>query len=74
MNSNGQHRTIGADHVIVAQGAQGDLALATALRAAGLNVLTAGDCEGVGYLEGAFAGAARAAAAINQQPDRGDSC
>jgi 2,4-dienoyl-CoA reductase (NADPH2) len=64
VNLNGQARSIGADHVIVAKGAQGNLDLAEALRGAGLTVLTAGDCEGVGYIEGAMAGAARAAAAI----------
>jgi 2,4-dienoyl-CoA reductase (NADPH2) len=64
VNMNGQARTLGADHVIVAQGAQGNLDLAEALRGAGLAVLTAGDCEGVGYIEGAMASAARAAAAI----------
>ena len=46
-----------ADQVIVATGARGDLALAEALRAAGLRVATAGDCRGVGYLEGAVRGA-----------------
>ncbi|HTV94951.1 MAG TPA: FAD-dependent oxidoreductase [Steroidobacteraceae bacterium] len=64
VNLNGQARTLGADHVIVAKGAQGDLALARALRDAGLEVLTAGDCEGVSYIEGAMGSAARAAAAL----------
>jgi 2,4-dienoyl-CoA reductase-like NADH-dependent reductase (Old Yellow Enzyme family)/thioredoxin reductase len=49
-----------ADHVIVAKGARGDARLADALRAAGFTVREAGDCTGVGYLEGAMRGAARA--------------
>jgi 2,4-dienoyl-CoA reductase (NADPH2) len=64
VNLNGQTRTLAADHVIVAKGAQGELALAEALRAAGLSVHTAGDCQGVGYIEGAMGDAARVAAAI----------
>lgn len=49
-----------ADHVIVAKGAHGDTALADALRGAGLDVTTIGDCNGVSYIEGAIRGAARA--------------
>jgi 2,4-dienoyl-CoA reductase (NADPH2) len=64
VNLNGQARTVGADHVIVAKGAKGDLGLADSLRAAGFNVHTAGDCGGVGYIEGAMDDAARVAAAI----------
>jgi 2,4-dienoyl-CoA reductase-like NADH-dependent reductase (Old Yellow Enzyme family)/NADPH-dependent 2,4-dienoyl-CoA reductase/sulfur reductase-like enzyme len=64
VNLNGQARTVGADHVIVAKGAMGDLRLADSLRAAGFNVHTAGDCGGVGYIEGAMGDAARVAAAI----------
>jgi 2,4-dienoyl-CoA reductase (NADPH2) len=64
VNLNAQARTLGADHVIVAKGAQGNLDLAESLRGAGLHVLTAGDCQGVGYIEGAIGSAARAAAAI----------
>jgi NADPH-dependent 2,4-dienoyl-CoA reductase/sulfur reductase-like enzyme len=64
VNLNGQARTVGADHVIVAKGAMGDLRLADSLRAAGFNVKTAGDCGGVGYIEGAMGDAARVAAEI----------
>ena len=63
-NAHGQTRRVGADHVIVAQGARGDLTLAETLRQAGFAVHTAGDCEGVGYIEGAMAAAARVAQAI----------
>jgi NADPH-dependent 2,4-dienoyl-CoA reductase/sulfur reductase-like enzyme len=59
-----QIRTVGADHVIVAKGASGDLLLAESLRAAGFSVHTAGDCNGVGYIDGAMHSAAQVAAAI----------
>lgn len=47
-----------ADTVIVAMGASGDSGLADALRAQGFTVETVGDCNGVGYIEGAIRGAA----------------
>jgi NADPH-dependent 2,4-dienoyl-CoA reductase/sulfur reductase-like enzyme len=59
-----QVRTIACDHVIVAMGATGDLALADQLRAAGLQVHVAGDCRGVGYIDGAMSSAAEVAQAI----------
>jgi hypothetical protein len=58
--ADGSAQRIGTDHVIVAQGARGDSRLAASLRAAGFAVREAGDCTGVGYLEGAMRGAARA--------------
>lgn len=64
VNEHGQTRSLGADHVIVAKGAMGDVSLAAALEAAGFKVHTAGDCNGVGYIEGAMAAAARIAQAI----------
>ncbi|HLG89060.1 MAG TPA: FAD-dependent oxidoreductase, partial [Alphaproteobacteria bacterium] len=64
VNPHGQTRSIGADHVIVAKGAAGDLSFAKALEDAGFRVHTAGDCEGVGYIEGAMAAAARVAQVI----------
>ena len=60
----GQAQSVPADHVIVAKGARGDLALADALRAAGFTVHAIGDATGVGYIEGAMRGAADAVAAI----------
>ena len=63
-NPRGQRRAIDADHVIVAQGARGDDSLAIQLRAAGLDVHTVGDCEGVGYIEGAMESAAELAARL----------
>ena len=60
----GATQRVPADHVIVAKGASGDLALADALRSAGFNVHAIGDATGVGYIEGAMRGAADAVAAI----------
>ena len=51
---------VAADNVIVAKGAHGDTSLADALRAEGFAVTAIGDCTGVGYIEGAIRGAARA--------------
>jgi 2,4-dienoyl-CoA reductase-like NADH-dependent reductase (Old Yellow Enzyme family) len=53
-----------ADHVIVAKGAAGDLSLARRLEAAGLAVHTIGDCNGVGYIDGAMRAAATLAARL----------
>lgn len=64
VNANGQTRTLAADHVIVAKGAKGDLALAEQLKAAGFKVHTVGDCNGVGYIDGAIGSAAEVALAI----------
>jgi len=60
----GQDAAIPADHVIVAKGASGDLALAEQLRAASFAVHVVGDCRGVSYIEGAMRSAAEVAAAI----------
>lgn len=56
----GQARDIPADQVIVAKGAAGDAQLADSLRRAGLDVRAIGDCMGMGYIEGAMHGAAKA--------------
>jgi 2,4-dienoyl-CoA reductase-like NADH-dependent reductase (Old Yellow Enzyme family)/voltage-gated potassium channel Kch len=55
-----------ADNVIVATGARGDLSLAETLQAEGFQVLTVGDCRGVGYIDGAMRSAALAAQAVQQ--------
>ncbi len=47
-----------ADHVIVAKGAAGDLSLAHRFEAAGFAVHAIGDCNGVGYIDGAIRSAA----------------
>ena len=44
---------IPADTVILASGAQGDLSLAELCSELGYNTKVAGDCDGVGYIEGA---------------------
>ncbi|MFT4613714.1 MAG: 2,4-dienoyl-CoA reductase (NADPH2) [Bacteroidia bacterium] len=63
-NERGQERRVATDHVIVATGATGDHALADSLKAAGLAVHTIGDCNGVGYIEGAMEAAAELAASL----------
>ena len=50
--------------MIVAKGAHGNLDLAKALTAAGFSVHTAGDCKGVGYIDGAMSAAAEVAQAL----------
>jgi 2,4-dienoyl-CoA reductase-like NADH-dependent reductase (Old Yellow Enzyme family)/NADPH-dependent 2,4-dienoyl-CoA reductase/sulfur reductase-like enzyme len=64
----GAPQRVAADHVIVAKGATGDTTLAEQLRAAGFTVFTAGDCNGVGYIEGAMRGAANAVDEILRSP------
>jgi NADPH-dependent 2,4-dienoyl-CoA reductase/sulfur reductase-like enzyme len=62
--SDGADKSVAADHVIVAKGAEGDTSLADALTAAGFSVRTIGDAGGVGYIEGAIRGAAEAVVQI----------
>lgn len=57
-DGDGNAHSVKAHHVIVAMGATGDLALAERLKAEGFAVETVGDCNGVGYIEGAVRGAA----------------
>jgi 2,4-dienoyl-CoA reductase-like NADH-dependent reductase (Old Yellow Enzyme family)/thioredoxin reductase len=63
-NFRGQRRAIATDHVVVARGAQGDSSLADALRDEGFTVHSIGDCNGVGYIEGAMEAAAELAVAL----------
>ncbi|GAB2461187.1 NAD(P)/FAD-dependent oxidoreductase [Comamonas humi] len=65
-DAGGHARAIEADQVIVAQGASGDLTLADQLAQAGFAVHAVGDCQGVGYIEGAMRDAAQAATRISQ--------
>jgi 2,4-dienoyl-CoA reductase (NADPH2) len=60
-NYRGQRRSVDADHVVVAAGAKGNTELAEQLRAAGFTTHTIGDCNGVGYIEGALESAAELA-------------
>ena len=57
-DANGEARSVRADQVIVAMGASGDVSLGDTLRDQGFDVRTVGDCNGVGYIEGAVRGAA----------------
>lgn len=66
-DSEGVHRTVDADHVVVAMGAHGDSTLADDLRCAGLDVVEVGDGTGVTYIEGAVRGAAEAVAAMGRR-------
>ena len=59
-----QVRTLACDHVIIAMGAKGDTTLANALQGAGFSVHEAGDCRGVGYIDGAMRSAAEVAQLI----------
>lgn len=54
LDSDGNDIDITADTVILASGACGDLSLADLCRARGLSTHIAGDCGGVGYIEGAI--------------------
>lgn len=59
-DATGAARSVPADNVIVARGAEGDLSLAEGLRAAGFTVHSVGDANGVSYIEGAMRGASEA--------------
>lgn len=64
VNRQTQTRTLAADTVVIVEGAAADLTLEKALSSEGLKVHVAGDCNGVGYLEGAMRAAARLAVEI----------
>ncbi len=64
-DASGTTQVVKADNVIVAKGAEGNTTLADRLRAEGFTVETAGDMNGVGYIEGAMRGAAEAVNALN---------
>lgn len=64
-NYRGQQRQVMADDVIVAQGATGDSSLAEQLREQGLTAHSIGDCNGVGYIEGAMESAAELVAGLD---------
>ena len=72
VDSAGVERSVAADQVIVAMGANGDTALAERLRGAGFNVETVGDCNGVGYIEGAIRGGAQASRILAGRPGMSD--
>jgi 2,4-dienoyl-CoA reductase (NADPH2) len=63
-SANGERSTLAVDSVILAVGAQPDRAVAEALAGCGADVHLIGDCQGVGYLEGALMDGARVARAI----------
>lgn len=63
----GRGHAVPADHVIVAKGARGDLSLVAELQAKGLRVEAAGDCTGIGYIEGAIRGGMQASQQLMAQ-------
>ena len=60
-DASGARSSVPADHVILAVGAREDRSLGEALGGLGIEVHLLGDCDGVGYIEGAMLGAARVA-------------
>ena len=60
----GNEVEIEADTIILASGARGDLDLAERIRRMGYETHVAGDCAGVGYLEGAMRSAHQVATAV----------
>jgi 2,4-dienoyl-CoA reductase-like NADH-dependent reductase (Old Yellow Enzyme family)/NADPH-dependent 2,4-dienoyl-CoA reductase/sulfur reductase-like enzyme len=64
-DATGSAQRVTAQQVIVAKGATGDTRVAQQLRGAGFEVHEAGDCTGVGYIEGAIRNAQQVVDAIN---------
>jgi 2,4-dienoyl-CoA reductase (NADPH2) len=60
----GESRTVAADNVIIAMGAQPQPDLAHELAAAGIRAMAVGDCHEVGYIEGAVLSGREAALEI----------
>ena len=60
----GGRHAVAVDSVILAVGARDDRALAEAIADLGPEVHSIGDCDGVGYIQGAIQGAARVARQI----------
>ena len=61
VSTGGERKTLETDAVILATGVQENLSLYEALQSLGYDVHLAGDCSGVGYIEGAMRDAARIA-------------
>lgn len=57
-----------ADQVIIAKGAEPDLTLAEQLRSDGFDVAVIGDCNAIGFIEGAIRSAAELAATFTPTP------
>jgi hypothetical protein len=63
-DASGARSSVPADHVILAVGAREDRSLGEALADLGIEIHLLGDCDGVGYVEGAMLGAARVAGSL----------
>lgn len=59
-NAEGEAAEVLGDSVVLASGATPDTSLADALSGAGLKVVSIGDCQSLGYIEGAIAAGNRA--------------
>ncbi|MEG1038732.1 MAG: FAD-dependent oxidoreductase [Pseudomonas sp.] len=59
-NAEGETAEVLGDSVVLASGATPDTSLADALSSAGLKVVSIGDCQSLGYIEGAIAAGNRA--------------
>ena len=64
IDSAGSRASLAADTVIIAKGAEPNRGLYEALKAAGFDAHIVGDCDGVGYIQGAVRTAADVAARI----------
>lgn len=72
LDNEGRRQRVAADQVIVAKGTHEDRSLAEALRAAGFDVVEAGDGIDVKYIEGAIHGAWNAVEAVESGRPRID--
>jgi len=59
-----EHHKLPSEQVVIAMGAAPNLSLSTALATAGIETLSIGDCQEVGYIEGAIRSARQAAQSI----------
>ncbi len=63
----GELQQVAADNVIISMGARPSRGLADRLSEAGINAVAVGDCEEVGYIEGALLSARKTALAVSGQ-------
>ncbi len=65
----GELKEVAADSVIISMGAVANTSLAASLTRAGIQAVAVGDCQEVGYIEGAILSARRAALAVSGQTE-----
>lgn len=61
VDKDGQQHSVAANSVVLAVGASSDHSLANSLNDNGFNAITIGDCDNLGYIEGALRSATNAA-------------